>query len=171
MDGIVYVKLRVRQDGHGSEHGTASLWLGIYAARDPNLDVGSNSTVFLDADNEVQPDAFLFWRTGIPFGVRLTSDGYVEGTPPLVVEITAGSESYDLHDKMNAYRRTGVREYIVWRTRDEAIDWFRLHEGAYTRVGPDADGIVESSVFPGLRLSVPAMLARDRAAVLAALTA
>ncbi len=69
---------------------------------------------------------------------------------------------------MNAYRRSGVQEYIVWRTRDEAIDWLRLHEGAYLRVEPDTDGIIESSVFPGLRLSMPAMLARDRAAVLAA---
>jgi Uma2 family endonuclease len=101
----------------------------------------------------------------------LTSDGYVEGAPPLVVEIAASSASYGLHDKKNAYRRTGLQEYIVWRMRDEAIDWFRLHERAYRRVEPDADGIIESNVFPGLRLRAPAMLARDRAAMLAALGA
>jgi Uma2 family endonuclease len=28
----------------------------------------------------------------------------------------------DLNDKMRAYSRNGVREYIVWRTEDGAID-------------------------------------------------
>jgi Uma2 family endonuclease len=171
VEGVVYVASPLRRHGYGSEGNIMQLWLGTYAARDPSLDVGDNSTVFLDADNEIQPDAFLFWRTGIPFGARLTSDGYVEGAPPLVVEIAASTASYDLHDKMNAYRRAGVQEYIVWRTRDEAIDWFRLHEGAYRRVEPDAAGLIESRTFPGLRLSVPALLARGRAAVLAALAA
>jgi hypothetical protein len=43
-----------------------------------------------------------------------------------------------------------VREYIVWRVLDGAIDWFS-----------------ESSVFPGLRLQVARMLAGDLADVLA----
>ncbi|MGH2584763.1 MAG: Uma2 family endonuclease, partial [Dehalococcoidia bacterium] len=67
------------------------------------------------------------------------------------------------------YRRNGVQEYIVWRTIDRAIDWLRLKEGEYVRIEPNKNGIIESAVFPGLRLHVPAMLARDRAAVLAAL--
>ncbi len=102
---------------------------------------------------------------------RLTSDGCIEGAPLLVVEVAASSASYDLHDKLRAYRRAGTKEYIVWRTLDKAIDWFRLHEGEFLRAEPDEHGTIESSVFPGLRLSVPAMLARDRAAVLAAPTA
>jgi Uma2 family endonuclease len=171
VEGVVYVASPVRQDGHGSEHAIVLLWLGTYAARHPGLDVGDNSTVFLDAENEVQPDAFLFWRSGTPFGARLTADGYVEGAPPLVVEIAASSASYDLHDKLRAYRRNGVWEYIVWRTQDGAIDWFRLHEDEYRRVEPDVNGVIESRVFPGLRLNVPAMLAGDRAAVLATLAA
>jgi Uma2 family endonuclease len=171
VEGVVYVASPVRHDGHGSEHNIVSLWLGTYAARFPTLDAGDNSTVFLDADNELQPDAFLLWRDPTKPGAHLTADGYVEGAPLLVVEVAASSASYDLHDKMRAYRRNGVQEYIVWRTRDKAIDWFRLRDGEYVGVEPDANGVIESSVFPGLRLNVPAMLARDRAGVLAALTA
>ena len=169
VEGVVYVGSPVRQDGHGSEHNIVQLWLGTFAARVPGLDVGDNSTVFLDADNEVQPDAFLFWRSEDKPGARLTDTGYVEGPPLLVVEVAASSASYDLHDKLRAYRRAGVEEYIVWRTLDGALDWLRLQEGEYVRVEPDANGIIESAVFPGLRLNVPALLARDRAGVLAAL--
>ena len=49
------------------------------------------------------------------------------------------------------------------------IDWFRLREGRYVWIEPDADGVVESEIFPGLRLNVPRMLAGDLAGVLAEL--
>lgn len=169
VEGVVYVASPVRQGKHGRQHGLMLLWLGAYAAQTPGLDVGDNSTVFLDADNEVQPDAFLYWDPPRGSGARLLETGYVEGAPPLVVEIAASSASYDLHDKLRAYRRNGVQEYIVWQVLENRIDWFRLHEGEYHRVEPDATGIIDSAVFPGLRLNVPAMLAGDRAAVLAAL--
>lgn len=32
--------------------------------------------------------------------------------------------------KMEAYRRAGVPEYIVWRVLDQRIDWFRLRDGS-----------------------------------------
>ena len=35
------------------------------------------------------------------------------------MEVAASSASHDLHDKLNVYRRNGVREYLVWRTLDE----------------------------------------------------
>jgi Uma2 family endonuclease len=70
---------------------------------------------------------------------------------------------------MRAYRRNRVREYVVWRVLDGAIDWFRLDNGGYVRVNPDEHGIIESETFPGLRLHVPKMLAGDLAGVLAEL--
>ena len=60
-----------------------------------------------------------------------------------------------------AYRRNGVQEYIVWRVDDQGIDWFGLHEGDL-RVEPDGSGIIETSLFPGLRLDVDAMLSETR---------
>ena len=167
VEGVVYVASPVRFDRHAEQHFLVITWLGTYVATTPGLRAGDNSTVFLDGGNEVQPDAFL-WRPE-PGGLRLTDDGYIEGAPQLVVEIAASSVSYDLHDKLEAYRRNGVLEYVVWRTLDRAIDWFRLRNGTYVRIEPDADGIVESEQFPGLRLHVLSMLAGDLATVLALL--
>jgi Uma2 family endonuclease len=84
----------------------------------------------------------------------------------LVVEVTASTASYDLHDKLRAYRRNGVQEYIAWRVLDSAIDWFSLQNDEYVRLEPDEEGMIESRVFPGLWLDVPAMLSGDLAGVL-----
>jgi Uma2 family endonuclease len=115
----------------------------------------------------VQPDACL-WREE-PDGPHPDDEQYLVGAPQLVVEVAASSASYDLHDKKEAYRRSGVREYVVWRVLDGSIDWFRLQDQRYVPVEPDARGVIESATFPGLRLRVPSMLADDLAAVLAEL--
>jgi Uma2 family endonuclease len=164
VNGVVYVPSPLRSRQHGQPHGLVVLWLGTFCARHPELLLDDNSTVFLDDNTEVQPDAFI-WRPQ-PGGPRLTDDGYVEGAPQLVVEVAASTASYDLHDKMEAYRRNGVREYVAWRVVDGAIDWFRLRDGTYVRLEPDAEGVIESEEYPGLRMHVPSMLAGNRADVL-----
>jgi Uma2 family endonuclease len=166
VEGVVYVTGRVTAM-HGEAHAAAIGWLGNYWSRHPDLHLMTAGTVILDVDNEVQPDAFL-WREE-PGGPHLNADGYVQGAPQLVVEAALSSASYDLHDKLRAYERNGVREYVVWRVADGAIDWFRLGEGAYERVEPDAAGLIESTTFPGLRLHVAKMLGGDLAGVLAEL--
>ena len=70
---------------------------------------------------------------------------------------------------MDAYRRAGVREYLVWRVDDGQFDWFVLRDGAYMRLAPDASGEMTSQTFPGLRLAVPALLAGDIAQVVGGL--
>ena len=169
IDGVVYVPSPVRSRYHGRPHGLIVTWLGTYASLVPDVLLDDNSTIYLDGQAEVQPDAFL-WRPGTGGGYE-TEDGYFEGAPPLVVEVAASSASYDLHQKKEAYRRNAVHEYVVWRVLDEAIDWFRLHDGEYIVARPGADGVIESEQFPGLRLDVPRMLARDLAGVLAAVRA
>lgn len=166
VDGVVYVGSPVRSDAHGEPHADVLSWLGMYRSRLRGLHLSDNTTVRLDADNEVQPDAAL-WREepGGPYLLR----GYIEGAPQLVAEIAASSATYDLHDKLRAYERNGVREYIVWRTLDEAIDWFRLVDGTYVRVESDEQGVIESAMFAGLRLDVSKLLSGDLAGVLAAL--
>ncbi|MGH2413136.1 MAG: Uma2 family endonuclease, partial [Microcystaceae cyanobacterium] len=64
----------------------------------------------------------------------------------------------DLGDKKRAYRRNGVREYIVWQVFDQIIDWFSLQNSDYVTLLPDEDGIIRSRVFPGLWLDLAAML-------------
>lgn len=169
VQGVVYVASPLRSECHGEPHSLAALWLGTFAARTPGLRVSIDPTLYLGDDSEVQPDIILFREPAAGTAVQRTPDGYLAGAPELVMENAASSASYDLHDKRDAYRRAGVPEYVVWRGLDGQIDWFRLHGGAYVRVEPDERGIIESATFPGLRLSVPAMLAGDRAAILAAL--
>jgi len=70
---------------------------------------------------------------------------------------------------LNAYRRNGVEEYLVWRVQDAEIDWFVLREGRFDRLQPDADGITRSIVFPGLWLDAAALLTGDLARVHAVL--
>ena len=71
----------------------------------------------LDEDNEPQPDVLLRIEPDAGGQSRVSGDDYIEGAPELVVEIVASSTSVDLHDKLRAYRRNGVREYVVWRTQ------------------------------------------------------
>ncbi|MGD9891933.1 MAG: Uma2 family endonuclease [Dehalococcoidia bacterium] len=169
VEGVVYVASPTRFGVHGKQHGAMTGLLFAYVARTPGVQMANNATVFLDTDNELQPDVCLFRGVAPPGGARVTEEGYIEGAPQLVVEIAASSASYDMHDKLRAYRRAGVPEYVVWQVLEHEIIWFRLHEGEYVRVQPDARGVIESTTFPGLRLAMSAMLAGDFAAVLAAL--
>lgn len=168
--GVVYVSSPMRYDQHDKPTASVRGWLFTFQLERPNIRVGNTATVLLLGDTEVQSDAFLFYEPpSWPGGIRRREDGYLEGAPELVVEVSASTASYDLHDKMEAYRLAEVQEYIVWRVLDRAIDWFRLRNGRYVRLEPDARGMIESEVFPGLRLDVAAMLAGDDRGVIAAL--
>lgn len=164
IEGVVYMPSPIRFQGHAEEQLLMLDWLSAYASKHADVRCSPPGSVFLDDQNEPEPDAMLFRMTP-----NRLDDGYVNGAPELVVEISASSKSKDLHQKKRAYERNGVLEYIVWRTEDEAIDWFELRDGKYAEREPDANGVIESREFPGLRLAVKAMLAKDRAAVLAAL--
>src|SRR5207249_2426901 len=115
------------------------------------------------------PDALL--RIAAEFGgqARVDAKGYLDGAPELVVEVAASSVSLDVRQKLDSYRRSGVREYIVWRTEDEAVDWWALEEDEYRPLIAAADGTIRSKVFPGLWLDVPALLAGDGPKVMAKL--
>jgi Uma2 family endonuclease len=93
----------------------------------------------------------------------------MEGSPEFIVEVAGSSASYDLHEKMQVYQRHGVREYLVWQLYENRLDWFELQEGRYVALTPDAKGIIQSRVFPGLHLAVDALLAENLAEVLAVL--
>jgi len=167
IEGVVQMPSPIR-----IEHMEADLavitWLGVYVALTPGVRGGGDGSVRLDADNEVQPDALLRIEEACGGQSRVAADGFIEGAPELVVEISGSSASYDLHAKLNIYRRAGVREYVVWRVYDEAIDWFVLDEGRFVMQAPDEQGVYASHIFPGLRLPVPAMLTGKLADVLAA---
>ncbi len=102
---------------------------------------------------------------------KLTEDGYLEGTPELVIEIAASSAAIDMSSKKQAYRRNGVLEYIVWQAFENRLDWFQLLEGEYQLMMPDQEGILRSQVFPGLWLAVNPLLSSQMVQVLAVLQA
>ena len=118
-------------------------------------------------DNEPQPDAVLLIDPACGGQAHISADDYIENAPEFVAEVAASSVSIDLHTKFQIYQRSGVREYLVWRVLDQAIDWFVLRAGHYERLVPDAQGILRSEVFPGLWLDTAAVLRGDIAAVLA----
>jgi len=166
IEGVVYVPSPVRHRQHGSPHAHLIVWLGQYAAHTPGVEVGDNSSVRLDLDNEPQPDALLFIDPTRGGQVRISDDGIIEGAPELVAEVASSSVSYDLHVKLHVYRRSGVREYLVWRVLEQEIDWFVLRDGQYERMPLDAQGLVHSEVFPGLWLDPAALIRGDLTSVL-----
>ena len=153
---------------HGNPHARLVTWLGVYQSHTPGVEVADNSTLRLDWDNEPQPDAML--RILPQYGGQSRDeDDYVALAPEWVGEVASTSASYDLHDKKEAYRRNGVREYVVWRVEESAIDWFVLRGGRYDRLEPGEGGVYRSEVFAGLWLDAAALLAGDMERVLAVL--
>ncbi len=169
IEGVVYVASPARAKRHGRPHGMIVTWLGAYWTATPGVDLQVEPTVRLDADNEPQPDALLRIEPEVGGNSLISEDDYIEGAPELVVEVAASSAAYDLNDKLNAYRRNGVQEYIVWQTYENRLDWFSLQEGRYVRLVPDERGIIRSQVFPGLWLSVEALRQAHRSELLAVL--
>ncbi len=167
IEGVVYMASAVRAKRHGQPHAAIMAWLGAYWIETPGVDLLDNTTVRLDEDNEPQPDAML--RIDVGGQSRISDDDYVEGAPELIVEIAASSASYDLHDKLKVYRRHRVQEYLVWRVYNQKFDWFRLNQGEYILVEPNADGVICSEIFPGLWLAVSALLEGKLAEVIAGL--
>jgi Uma2 family endonuclease len=170
IEGIVFMGAAVRHVQHGRPHRLLIGWLDRYIDSVPGLDGGISSSISLDNDNEPQPDGYLFLPPGMSKAV-VTPEGYLEGPPELVIEISASTTSIDLNLKFQAYRRNGIREYLVWRVRDKQIDWFALQGGEYVRLPVDSEGILRSQVFPGLWLDTPALLGLRRKRLYAVLQA
>jgi Uma2 family endonuclease len=169
IEGIVYMPAALRFKSHGQPHGWMIGWLVTYEATTPGVAVGDAPTVRLDIDNEPQPDVVLLIMPEAGGQARLSEDDYIEGAPELVVEIAASSAAIDLHAKKQAYRRNGVKEYIVWQVLDQKISWFYLEKGEYLDLPIDSDGIIRSRAFPGLWLAVAQLLTGNMQHVLAVL--
>ena len=169
IEGIVYMPSPVRLTGHAVPHSMIQGVLLVYAAHMPGVSVADNATIRLDLDNEPQPDVLLRIEEEAGGQSRVSDDDYLEGAPELIVEVAASSASIDMHAKRNVYRRNGVREYIVWRTREKRIDWFELVDGEYRPLPGDRAGVLRSHAFPGLRLAVRALLEGELAEALAEL--
>ena len=168
VDGIVRMPSPVRYIQHAKPHTALLQHLMAYAQRTPGVGAVSNASVRLDSRTEVQPDALLRIESAELGQSVVDAEGYVQGAPELVAEVSASSARFDLHEKLDAYLRNGVREYIVWQTLARRVDWFESVEGAFRPLPANSAGVVCSRVFLGLRLAPGAMIAEDEARALAA---
>jgi Uma2 family endonuclease len=169
INGIVYMASPVRHREHANPHHILATWLGVYCSKHPQLEGGNDGTVLLGPRNKPQPDLYLMLPPDRGGRARIGDDGFIHGPPELVVEIAASTAKVDAHDKADTYRKAGVAEYLLWRTEDEAIDWFLLDGDRYVAAEPDDADRLRGRTFDGLVLDRPAVLRRDLAGVLAAL--
>jgi Uma2 family endonuclease len=168
IEGVVYMPSPVSHKSHSRPHSLLTTLLGTYCYATPGSDLGTTPTVRLDLENEPQPDSLL--RILPEYGGQSRDeDEYIAGPPELLAEVSASSASYDLHDKLRAYQRNGVREYLVWRVWDSAIDWFIQREGRFERLPLTEAGHYRSEAFPGLWLDPAALIRGDFPQVMAVL--
>jgi Uma2 family endonuclease len=165
IEGVVYLRPPVTHAYHGASHFDLIGWLGIYSMHTPGVRGGDNGALRLDELNAPQPDAYLIVLPTHGGQVRFDSDGYIVGAPELVAEVAASSAAIDLNAKKTAYLRNGVREYIVWRVFDRAIDWFVSREGRFDRLVPGEGGRLQSQVLAGLWLDAEALIGGDMLSV------
>jgi len=158
IDGVVYMASPVRYRHHSNPHLNLATWIGTYKARTNGVGGGDDGTVRLDDDNAPQPDTCLFILPECNGQVRIDDEDYVVGAPEWAGEVAASSVSLDLHAKLRVYQRFGVREYLVWRVYDRAIDWFVLRGDTYDRLACSSDGLYRSEVLPGLWLDPQALI-------------
>jgi Uma2 family endonuclease len=158
IEGRVYMASPLRFEPHAEPHADLITWLGLYKVMTPGARLGDSPTVRFDRDNEPQPDAVLRLDGQVGGQSTLGDEGYVEGAPEFVAEISASTATIDLGDKLRVYRRCGVKEYLVWQVFEQRIDGFQLKGDEYVNLEPDADEILRSQVFPGLWLERQAMI-------------
>jgi Uma2 family endonuclease len=169
IEGVVYIPSPARHRRHSHPHTQLVGWLFNYEAGTPGDEAGDNGSIWLDLDNEPQPDAYLIIDPEKGGQSQISSDDYIEGAPELVGEVASSSVSYVLNVKLKVYRRSGVLEYVVWRVLDKQIDWFVLRDGLYEPMPAGTDGILRSTVFPGLWLDPRALLGGDLSRLLGVL--
>ncbi len=152
---------------HSSHDFLVIAWLGYYAARTPGCDGGSNGT-WMMLEDAPQPDADLCILP--EYGGQSGVEGqYCAGAPELAAEVCLSSAAYDLGPKMELYRVAGVREYLTVLLAESRVIWYRLVDRNYVPLEPGSDGILRSTVFPGLWLDAGALLTMNRARVFDAL--
>lgn len=167
IEGVVYMPPPVFEEHHGAPQYDLIGWLAVYRAATPGLVGADNTSVRLDLRNMPQPDVYLRISEAHGGRSRRSADGFLDGPPELVAEIASSSGRRDLKEKLQAYQRNGVAEYIVWRTPKREIEWLVLRSGRYENLLPGADRTYRSEVFPGLWLDAAALIRGDLAAALA----
>ena len=112
--------------------------------------VGDNFALHLGETVRV-PDV-AFFKTSSMDRIKPT---HCEGGADLVVEIVSpASQNQDRGDKFYEYEAAGIEEYWIVDPRRLIAEFYRLHDGLYAPVLPNAEGRIVSSVLAGFALRV-----------------
>jgi len=159
--GRVYLVASPLHPLHGEHHSRLMGWLEVYLASTPGTNVFDNTSAILGKDSEPQPDGSLFIRPEFGGQTQFDPEGWLVGTPELIVEIASSSESYDLYEKREDYERYGVREYVVYAARQKRVYWWLRRGDRYEELQAGPDGVYRSEIFPGLWLDAAALAQAD----------
>jgi Uma2 family endonuclease len=158
IGGIVYVASPVK-----ARHADNQLPLGtvliLYESATMGVRASDNASLILGPLSEPQPDLHLRILSEYGGQCQLRDDGFIEGAPEWVCEISDSTRSADLYGKMRDYAEAGVCEYLVFNLRENRVHWFELKNDQELSV--ESEGVIRSLTFPGLWIDVSALLARD----------
>ncbi|HRI13361.1 MAG TPA: Uma2 family endonuclease [Verrucomicrobiota bacterium] len=161
IEGIVHMASPVSADRHSEPDNLLQGWLCHYAGFTPGTRAGTNGTFQFDADNVVQPDAYLRIVPDQGGQATVEEGGYLTGAPELLVEVSARANTVRLRDKFRTYRRHRAKEFITWLTANARLDWLVLEGDEYRPLTADRRGVYRSPTFPGLWLNRKASFAGD----------
>ncbi|MGH2559091.1 MAG: Uma2 family endonuclease [Thermomicrobiales bacterium] len=103
----------------------------------------------------VQPDLLVIRRDRM----HLYRGNTFFGAPDIVIEILSPSNrSYDEFAKARLYAANGVLEYWVADPMTPDFRLMALRDGQYVPVEPDANGLLHSTVVPGLAVDPVVLL-------------
>ena len=105
----------------------------------------------LDVGTVRVPDVAYFR----PESIERVKPTFSEGGADLVIEIVStDSQVRDRGEKFVEYERAGVEEYWIVDPIRRSAEFYRLAEGLYRPVLPDAEGRAHSSALPGFWIRV-----------------
>jgi len=157
VGGIVYMASPLSEE-HGFQHTELVSAFVAYKNATPGTRQTGDATTILGKQSEPRPDLSLRILPEYGGQARVNDEGYLEGAPELIAEVSLSSEAIDLGAKREDYEKAGAHEYLVVALRERAIHWFDFRAGNEVR---PRKGVYRSRVFPGLWINAPALLAGD----------
>ncbi len=156
IEGVVYLASPVNR-AHCYHDSSANFWLGYYCLYTLGCRAGSNGT-WLMLNDAPQPDVHVCILP--EYGGQSGVEGELaSGAPELIVEVSHSTASRDMGPKLRLYRSAGVCEYV--NLLPKRVIWRRFTDGRETLIDADSEGILKSTVLPGLWLDPAALLRKD----------
>lgn len=166
--GRVYLASPMKYE-HGVNTTPIAGLIALYETNTPGVSSSAGATVILGNDDEPEPDLML--RVLAENGGRtvINADGYCQGPPEFLIEISDSTRAVDLGVKRQQYAANGVLEYLMCDLKERRLRWFDLR--ADRELSPDSDGIYRIRAFPGLWVHSGPLFDRHLQAMFATLNA